>query len=114
LVGRYDEAITSFGTAHARVPTPRRQTVARLQRKIGTALRIKGAYSEAEAALGRAREALGGESDVEMAQIDMQVGQLYWRTGQYAAARDSLNEAVDIASELGADEVLAEGLKQLG
>jgi class 3 adenylate cyclase/tetratricopeptide (TPR) repeat protein len=114
LIGRYDDAIATFGAARGRIPTVRPNTLARLQRKTGTALRIKGAYAEAEQTLGEARNALGGATDIEAAQVGLQIGQLYWRTGDYAAAREALTEAVDIASTLSDDEVLAEGLKQLG
>jgi len=114
LMGRYDEAIASFANARTRIPAPTPPTLGRLQRKVGTALRIKGDYAEAEQILQDARAALGDIPDVELAHIDLQVGQLHWRTGEYAAARDALNEAVTIASTFGDDEVLAEGLKQLG
>jgi adenylate cyclase len=114
LIGRNDEAIATFESARARIPDPRPGTAARLKRKVGTALRIKGAYEQAEGTLAAARSMLNSRLDIERAQIGLQVGQLNWRTGQYAAAREALSEAVEIASALDQDEVLAEGLKQLG
>jgi class 3 adenylate cyclase/tetratricopeptide (TPR) repeat protein len=114
LIGRYDEAIASFGAARVSIPLPTPVTRARLERKTGTALRIKGAYAEAEAALTEARAALGDLADIESAYINLQVGQLNWRTGQYAAAREALGHAAEVATLMQQDAVLAEGLKQLG
>ncbi|MBV9893330.1 MAG: tetratricopeptide repeat protein [Chloroflexi bacterium] len=114
LVGRYDDAIISFRSAQRRVGSPASSIQARLERKVGTALRIKGAYSEATAAFQTALDRLGQALDIESAHIRLQVGQLYWRTGRYKEAQDALSRAVGTATKLGRNDVLAEGLKQLG
>jgi class 3 adenylate cyclase/tetratricopeptide (TPR) repeat protein len=114
LIGRYDDAIGSFRRARARIPAPGRVTRARLERKVGTALRIKGGYPDASAAFETALELLADLPDVESAHIRLQIGQLYWRTGRYAEAQEALSRAVATARDLGRDDVLAEGLKQLG
>jgi tetratricopeptide (TPR) repeat protein len=64
--------------------------------------------------LSRALDLLGELADVEGAQIQLQTGQLHWRSGDYAAAKESLTAAVAIAERQGQDEVLAEAFKQLG
>ncbi|HEV7663187.1 MAG TPA: adenylate/guanylate cyclase domain-containing protein, partial [Chloroflexota bacterium] len=114
LVGRYDEAINSFRTARLRIPSPRLATSARLLRKIGTALRIKGTYPEAASSFAEALELVENAVDIEAAQIKLQIGQLHWRAGDYTQAHEALSSAVEFATSLGNDEVLAEGLKQLG
>jgi adenylate cyclase len=114
LIGRYDEAIASFHTALDRISNPAAVTRARIERKVGTALRIKGEYAQAAATLSRALDLLGELADVEGAQIHLQTGQLHWRSGDYAAAKESLTAAVAIAERQGQDEVLAEAFKQLG
>jgi class 3 adenylate cyclase/tetratricopeptide (TPR) repeat protein len=114
LIGRYDEAINSLRRARSRIPAPGRVTRARLERKIGTALRIKGGYPEASVAFETALDLLGDWPDVESAHIRLQIGQLFWRTGRYAEAQEALSRAVATATDQGRDDVLAEGLKQLG
>lgn len=114
LIGRYDEAIDSFQSARARIPNLTALTSARLQRKIGAALRIKGAYAEAISAFESALATIGDRIDVEVARIQLELGQLQWRTGQNAAARNALQVAVNTAIALEDDAVVAEGLQQLG
>jgi class 3 adenylate cyclase/tetratricopeptide (TPR) repeat protein len=114
LVGLYDDAISTFHDAVTRVMAPTRVTLARFQRKIGTALRIKGVYAEAEAAFAEALRLIGDYPDPESATIRLQIGQLYWRRGEYSKAEKTLAQAVAIASQVGNEVVLAEGLKQLG
>jgi adenylate cyclase len=114
LIGRYDEAIASFRAARQRIPGPSLVTQARLERKVGTARRIKGAHQEATLAFTSALDILADEVDIELARIGLELGQLHWRTGQYDAAREVLGRAVDTATALGDDAVLAEGLQQLG
>jgi adenylate cyclase len=113
LVGRYDDAINSFLNARDRIPAAAPSTTARLLRKQGTALRIKGEYASASSAFARALELIG-DVGVEAAHTRLQIGQLHWRTGEYDEAQRALARAVEIASGLANDEVLAEGLKQLG
>ncbi len=114
LAGKYDEALANFRHALDRTRQPQRATAARVQRKIGMALRGKGAYPEAFAALALGKAALGEHTDVEAARIDVQIGQLHWRRGDYAAAEEALSQAVGLGTALSSDEVLADGLKQLG
>jgi tetratricopeptide (TPR) repeat protein len=114
LVGRYDQAIASFRSARQRSADPSPVFGARLQRKIGTALRIQGNFTEATAAFDSAMATLSDQHDVEAARIGLEIGQLHWRTGQYAAAREALAQAVHLASSLGEDAVVAKGLQQLG
>jgi tetratricopeptide (TPR) repeat protein len=114
LIGRYDEAIASFRAALARIRNPSPVTHARLERKVGTALRIKGAYEEASAVFAQALAVLPDEQVAEAGQIRLQIGQLSWRTGDYATARDALRIAIDIGTALDQEELMAEGLKQLG
>ncbi len=89
-------------------------TSARLQRKLGTVLRIQGAYDASAAAFGRGLSGLGSRDDLEAARIQVQIGQLLWRRGEYSAARQALETAVQIGLTLDGDDVVAEGLKHLG
>jgi tetratricopeptide (TPR) repeat protein len=114
LIGRNDDAIASFRAALARIRDPSPVMHARLERKVGTALRIKGAYAEASAVFAEALEILVDNEDVEAGQIQLQIGQLSWRTGDYTTARDALTMAVEIATARDQHELMAEGLKQLG
>lgn len=113
LTGKYDDALSRFRSAQdGAQPLPER--CARLQRKVGTALARKGAYAEALDALREGIRALGGERDLEVARIGVRMGEVQSRSGDYAAARETLSRAVEIAERLGAEEVVAEGLKYLG
>ena len=114
LIGRTDDAIVSLRSARERTPNLVAGDAARLLRKIGTALRIQGAYAEAAAVFAQALQVLPGEDQAEAAQIRLQVGQLSWRTADYAAAQAALSKAVEIGARLGEDGLVAEGLKQLG
>ncbi len=114
LVGKYKEAIESFRTAQRRTARPAPEVTARFHRKVGHALRVKGEYREASAACAEGLAALGGEGHPEAARIGLEVGQLHWRGGDYAAAQAAFSTSVDIAQRLGAEEVLAEGLRELG
>jgi tetratricopeptide (TPR) repeat protein len=114
LTGHYDDAIGSFRSARQRIPQALPVTRARLERKVGTALRIKGAYAEAMAVFAEALQILTDQSDAEAGQIRLQIGQLHWRTGDYDAAREALSTAVEIGAARGEQELMAEGLKQLG
>ena len=114
LIGRNDDAIGSFRAALERIRDPSPVTHARLERKVGTALRIKGAYAEASAVFAEALDILADDTEAEAGQIRLQIGQLSWRTGDYITARDALLIAVDIGTALGQEELMAEGLKQLG
>ena len=113
VVGKYDDALVSFRAARERDGLGP-AGVARLQRKLGTALARKGAYSDALAALAEGMTALGDELDVEVARLGVRIGEVQSRSGNYAAAREMLTKAIDVARQLGADDILAEGLKYLG
>jgi len=114
LIGRYDEAIASFRAALVRLGNPSPLTHARLERKVGTALRIKGEYADASAVFAEALHILSDDTDAEAGQIQLQIGQLSWRTGEYTTAREALTKAVEIATARGEEELMGEGLKQLG
>ncbi len=114
LIGKYEEAIESFRTGQRRAAQPGPEVTARFHRKVGHALRVKGAYPEASAAFAEGLAALGGDGHPEAARIGLEIGQLHWRGGDYAAAQHALSRAVEIAQRLGAEEVLAEGLRELG
>src|SRR5262249_30104151 len=87
---------------------------ARLQRKTGIALVLKGAYTDAAEAFEGGRRALGGVEDVEAARIQVQIGHLDHRRGEYGAAREALSTGRDLGRGFDADDVSAEGLKLLG
>jgi class 3 adenylate cyclase/tetratricopeptide (TPR) repeat protein len=112
LVGRYDEALAHLWTGRHGAVAP--ATAARLSRKIAMTLTSKGAYGEALDELDVAATALGGAVDVESARIARERGEVHLRRGDYAAARAALTEAVETATRLGADDVVAGGLKMLG
>ncbi len=57
---------------------------------------------------------MGSRDDLEAARIQVQIGQLLWRRGEYSAARQALETAVQIGLTLDGDDVVAEGLKHLG
>jgi class 3 adenylate cyclase/tetratricopeptide (TPR) repeat protein len=101
VIGKYDEAIASFGAARARIPDPRAITVARLHRKVAAVLRARGAYDDAFRAL-------------ESARIAELAGDLHFRRGDHVAAGEAIRRAVEIAEERGGDDAVAEGLKFLG
>jgi tetratricopeptide (TPR) repeat protein len=114
LSGRYDDAISSFDAAEAHQPDPARGTMARLHRKRGSALRVKGEYDLALQAFSQAQHALAGGRHVEAARVGVEEGALHWRRGSFEQARAALGEAVEIGERLGAEEVVADGLMQLG
>jgi len=112
LTGKYDDALSRFRTAQER-SQPQPEHHARLQWKVGRTLARKGQYADALDALGEGMRELGGEDDLQAAHIGVQIGDVYSRTGDYPAAIGSLSRAVEIAERLGADDVLAHGLKLL-
>ena len=114
LIGRYEDSIQSIRSAVSHSTTGRGALIARLQRRLGTALLLKGAYDEAAAAFEAAASALTDASHVEAARILLQQGQLHYRRGDFDRAREVLARGVDLSTELGADDLVAEGLKQLG
>lgn len=119
LTGQYDNALGSLALAGERGADAEPTVRARHLRKRASAWLMKADYPATSDALEQARAALGGASDLEAAQIELQAGQLAWRRGDYDGARSALSAAVVAATvrvgqSPGADEVLAEGLKQLG
>jgi adenylate cyclase len=117
ITGRYDESMATLRSALDRHSALAPGTLARLHRRTGSALVRKSAFLEALAAYGQAKVALEGTGDsgqVEAARIGVEIGQLHWRQGSYAAAREALSRTVEMASAIGADDVVAEGLKHLG
>ena len=113
LMGRYDDALKSFTDARERgTPDPGR--IARLERLAGMALAKKGAYDEARESFERGLRIFDGADDAEACRIGLQLGQLLWRRGHYDGARIALVQALAAGERLGADDVLAEGTKQLG
>jgi class 3 adenylate cyclase/predicted ATPase len=113
LMGRYDDAIASYtqGAAHGGEATGARRAV--LARKSGNAIAMKGDYAGAHAIYEQALE-LARDDGAERARIQVQLGQLQWRQGEHAAARATLKAAVSEGEKAGADDAVAEGLKQLG
>jgi predicted ATPase/class 3 adenylate cyclase len=113
VIAKFDDALVSLGRAqeHASSSGP---VAARLKRKIGTALLLKGAYGEAIAALEDARTALGTTVDIEGARIGVRMGEVLSRSGNYARAREALERAVAEAEVHKAEDVAAEGLHYLG
>jgi tetratricopeptide (TPR) repeat protein len=114
LVGRYQESAQTFRLALERIPQTPPPTAARLLRKAGSAAMLTGAYAEAAEVFEEAAARLVGERHTEAARIDLQVGQLHRRRGDYEEARKAISRAVEIGRDLHADDVVAEGLKQLG
>ena len=114
LTGQYDDALASLASGRERSGDAPKATTARFWRKSATARLMKADYDEAIDALDRARAELADASDIESAHVELQAGQLAWRRGDYATAREALAAAVRIGESMRADEVLAEGLKQLG
>jgi len=113
VIGKYDDALERFQAALDGARGDRAR-FARLQRKIGTALGRKGAYREAVAALEQGKAALTDKDDVEGARLGVRIGEIQSRSGNYPAARETLANAIQVAERIGADEVVAEGLKYLG
>ena len=113
LMGRYDDAIASYaaGEAHGGSAEPARR--AALQRKSGNAMAMKGDYPAARAIFDAALELARGDG-AERSRIQVQLGQLQWRLGEHAAARETLKAGVSTGEKAGADDAVAEGLKQLG
>ena len=114
LIGRYDEAIDTYRSALERVVATQGSAVARIMRRQGTALLLKGAYAETEATLDQALAALGTNNDPEAARIALQIGQLHYRRGEFERARAALEGAIELGTRFDLDDLLAEGLKQLG
>jgi class 3 adenylate cyclase/tetratricopeptide (TPR) repeat protein len=113
LIGQYDGALASFAAARERGARPA-LGLARLERLSGMALAKKGAYDEARASYERGLAIFAGRDDAEAARIGLQLGQLFWRRGDYAAAGAALRDAIAVGEGLGADDVRAEGMKQMG
>jgi tetratricopeptide (TPR) repeat protein len=78
------------------------------------ALLLKSAYTEAEAEFSAGSAAINDPDDLESARIGVDVGTLHFRRGDFAMARQALERAVDLGQRLGADDLVAEGLKQHG
>jgi class 3 adenylate cyclase/tetratricopeptide (TPR) repeat protein len=114
LVGRYDDALSSFRSALEQLPDGSTGALAHLYRHIGTALLLKGAYAEADRAFSAGLAVVSEQDDLESARLRVQIAQLYFRRGNYGAARSAMERAVDAATGLGADDLVAEGLKYLG
>ena len=113
VIAKYDDALASLQAARDQAATDR-AAVARLYRKIGTALLLKGAYADALGALDQAVAALGGDPHIESARIGVRMGETLSRSGNYDRAREVLERAVAAAEVLGAEDVAAEGLHYLG
>jgi class 3 adenylate cyclase/tetratricopeptide (TPR) repeat protein len=114
LIGRYDDAAESFQLALTRATVAAGPFVARLRRRLGTAFLHKGAYADTAAALDAALAALPDENDPEAARIELQVGRLHYQRGEFERARAALQLAVELGTRLGIDDLVAEGLKELG
>jgi class 3 adenylate cyclase/tetratricopeptide (TPR) repeat protein len=119
LTGQYEDALASLAAARERSADASPPVRARQWRKSANALLMKADYAATSDALDQARAALAGIADLEAAQIELQAGQLAWRRGDYNGARAALGAGVLAASvrageSAGADEILADGLKQLG
>jgi adenylate cyclase len=114
LVGQYDEALATYARARERVGIGDPALDARLLRKTGAAYRWKGDYASALRTLDDARARLGSADDAEAARIALQLGMAEFHRGDYPAARAPLMQGVELGRRVGADDVLAEGLKLLG
>lgn len=113
LMGRYDEAVTSFGAAAERGGGLTAARQAALLRKTGMAQNLKGTYDDAETSFAQAG-ALARHDGAERARIQLQLGQLHWGRGRHADARKTLEAAVRAGEAAGADDIVAEGLKLIG
>ena len=113
LIGRYDEAVTSFGAAAERGGGLIATRQAALLRKTGIAQGLKGTYDDAQTSFAQAAE-LAHADGAECARIQLQLGQLQWRRGRHADARETLEAAVRVGETVGADDIVAEGLKLIG
>jgi adenylate cyclase len=114
LTGHYDDAISSLRKVPSVLSVSDPMLLARIERKIGTALRMKGLYPEASAALETALRLSETRLDIEGAYVRLQIGEMAWRTGQFAQARTAFSDAARLADELQRDDVLAECYKQMG
>ena len=112
VVARFDEGLVNLRAAQERAAASG-PVAARLRRKIGTALLLKGAYGEAIVALDEARSVLGSTTDLEAARIGVRMGEVLSRSGDHARARGVLERAVADAELHGAEDVAAEGLHYL-
>src|SRR5438477_1122780 len=112
VIARYDDALASLQAARDQAAGDR-VAVARLYRKIGTALLLKGAYADALGSLDQALAALGGDVHIESARIGVRMGETLSRSGNYPRAREILERAVAAAEVLGVEDVAAEGLHYL-
>jgi len=113
VVAKYDDALASFQSARDQAATLDRVVVARLYRKIGTALLLKGAYADALGSLDQALAVLGESPHIESARIGVRMGETLSRSGNYTRAREVLERAVAAAEILGAEDVAAEALHYL-
>lgn len=114
LVGRYEDALVSYAAARARTKAGDGSTLARLLRKSGSAQRWQGDYASALVTLSEAAATLGASGDPESARIALEIGMTDFHRGDYLAAKPMLAQGVELGQRLGADDVLAEGLKILG
>jgi adenylate cyclase len=113
-IGSYDAAIESFRSAIQRSGLVLGSLVARLHRRVGAAFMSKGAFAEAGESLAAARSALVDIEDPEPARLELQLGQLQYRRGEFAAAREALQRAVRLGARFELEDLVAEGLKELG
>jgi class 3 adenylate cyclase/tetratricopeptide (TPR) repeat protein len=113
LVGRYDDAIASYTSGGTRGGEPTAARRAALLRKGGNAMAMKGDYAGAFATLDLALT-LARDDGAERSRVQVQLGQLQWRQGEHNAARETLKAGVSAGEKAGADDAVADGLKQLG
>jgi len=113
VIAKYDDALASLQSARDQAAAADSVTVARLYRKIGTALLLKGAYADALGSLDQALVALGESPHIESARIGVRMGETLSRSGNYTRAREVLERAVAAAEILGAEDVAAEALHYL-
>lgn len=114
VAGRYEESIGAFRDARARAAAPRPATAARLLRKSALSLRSLGRFDDALLAIAGALAALGDTEDPEAGWLGLATGNVHFRRGDYAAARDAVEAALDVGERMDAQAIMAEALNLLG
>ena len=114
LMGKYDEAEHDYHTA-LNFARDDKALNASAQFALGKLNRLRGDYEPALAWLARAKEARAMLEDTRgLAQVFIETGMVLWRKGEYAQAREPLNEGLRMARQAGDKLSTALALNNLG
>jgi predicted ATPase/class 3 adenylate cyclase len=114
LMGKYDKAERDYHTA-LNSARDDKALKASAQFALGKLNRLRGDYETALAWLAQAKEARAMLEDIiGLAQVFIETGMVLWRKGEYAQAREPLNDGLRLARQAGDKLSTALALNNLG